>query len=491
MAVQIKFGTDGWRAVLADAFTFDNLRRCTAGLARYLLSPERAQAQVYQQNFPNATYKCEYRDARTHGVVVGYDARMLSGRFAEVAAEVLAGHGIPVFLASEISTTPSVSWAIAERKTAGGVVITSSHNPPEYNGFKYKPEYGGSGLPELMTAIERQIPDSYSPNGKSAVITRVSLREDHQKRLASMVDLERIRRSGLRVSVDPMYGAASGNLPHMLAGGTCQVTEVCSEFNPGFGGINPEPIAKNLGPLADVCRKTNAHVGLAFDGDGDRIGAMDSDGRFSNSHEIFSMLLWHLVANRKWTGGIIKTFSTSRMVDRLAEHFGLKLYETPIGFKYIVELMMQQDILIGGEESGGIGIKNYLPERDGVLSGLLLLEALSQDRVSLQTMLSQLQKITGVFHYDREDILVARAGREELLALLKKAVPAGLAGRTVLGTEELDGLKLLFNGGDWLLLRPSGTEPVVRVYAEAGSREQMRALLDAGVQLARKATGTI
>jgi phosphomannomutase len=413
----------------------------------------------------------------------------MSDRFARTAAEVLAAHGIPVFLASEISTTPSVSWAVHERQTAGGVVITSSHNPPEWNGFKYKPEYGGSGLPELMTAVENLIPDTFSPNGTHAPITSVSLKVEHQRRLCAMVDVDKIKRSSLRVAVDPMYGAASGNLPELLKGGGCQVTEVCGEFNPGFGGINPEPIARNLHPLADASKKAKAHVGLAFDGDGDRIGAMDADGRFYNSHEIFCMLLWHLVSNRGWTGGVIKTFSTSRMVDKLASHFGLKLYEVPIGFKYIVELMMQEDILIGGEESGGIGIKNHLPERDGLLSGLLLLEALAGPRITVQKFLTQLQQITGSFHYLREDIKVqAHGGRDELMALLKSAVPAKLGGRTVLTTEDLDGLKLCFNGGDWLLLRPSGTEPVVRVYAEAGSHEQMSNLLDEGVRLARKAT---
>lgn len=497
--MSIAFGTDGWRAVIADTFTFENVRLVARATARYLQWEGRRNLSVYR-NDGKGGYPAPYRSAE-QGLVVGYDTRFLSARFARAVADEVAALGIPVFLSEEVAPTPAVSQAVRDQQAAGAIIVTASHNPAEYNGLKFKPEYASSGLPEIMDAIlsfvhaEREHPTSPVPTPAS--IRMFSPLAGFRAEMAALVDLERVRQSDLEVVVDPMHGAGVGVIRSLLAGqGTtarATVREIRGTPDPTFGGLNPEPIPKNLGPLVEAL-KTSAHgtppamcVGVATDGDADRVGAMDGTGRFFNSHEIFAVLMWHLVVRKGWTGGVVKTFSTSEMIPRLARHFGLPVHQTPIGFKYIVEHMLADDVLIGGEESGGLGVKNHIPERDGILSSLLLLEAAAWENESVAQVLARIHEITGPFAYDRTDLhLTDRGQMLAMLESLKASPPARVGGLRLEGVETVDGVKLRLEDGAWILFRPSGTEPVLRVYVEAADAERVGAILHEGVTLAKQ-----
>jgi len=460
-STDIRFGTDGWRGIIDEDFTDDNVRLVTRALVSYIREEQPAG----------------------HGLLVGYDNRRKSEDFARVAAEVVAEAGISVTLADRAISSPCLSFAVKHHGAQGGIMITASHNPPQFNGFKFKANYGGSGLPEIMAAIEQRI-GKRAPNELQAEVAETvrvaDITTEYLLHLASLVDLQKIKDAGWQVVTDAMHGSGAGYFPAILQGGETRDVPIREDRDLNFGGINPEPIAKNLGILFETVRQLGADAGLAVDGDADRIGAADEYGNFVDSHRIFAIILLHLVERRGWRGPVIKTISTTSMIDKLCAKLNLPLTVTPIGFKYITENMLERDILIGGEESGGIGIRHHLPERDGILLGLLLLEAMTLSGARLGGLVEEVFDIVGPHYYDRIDLHLSRtempAARERVVETQAQTV----AGRAVERIDRMDGTKFYFINGSWLLLRASGTEPVVRVYAEAESPEAVQELLKSG-----------
>ncbi len=470
----IRFGTDGWRAVIARDFTFANLERVAQAYADYIL----------QQRADSTT------DAQRQGrqlVIVGFDRRFLSDAFAHRAAEVLAGNNLEVALFDTDVPTPVVSWAVRECKAAGGVMITASHNPPEFNGFKIKAAWGGSAPPETTSAVESLV-DSNAPqrgdvNNDDANLLHNSL-ASYKKQIANFVDLEQLRRSARRIIVDPMHGAGGRWVESFLRGGNLEVETIRAERDPLFGGVNPEPIDQNLAPLKTRVRETGALVGLATDGDADRVGAVNELGQTMTMHEVVPLILLHLARNRKMTGGVVRTFSQSVLTKRIAATHDLPLYDTPIGFKYVADLMLREDILLGAEESGGIGVKNHIPERDGILNSLLLLEAVIAAGRTPSEMVREMHREFGEFYFGRRDLKTEVARGLSLVSNLAASPPAKFAGYTVQDVSTMDGTKLIFDDESWLLFRQSGTEPMLRIYSEATSTEKMQQLLDGGCAIA-------
>jgi phosphomannomutase len=482
----ITFGTDGWRGIVGDEFTFANIRRVTRAIAQFLKWPGRKKLDIYRDKV-GASYNCPYREPGD-GIVVGYDTRFMSKKFAEVAVQSFLANGIPVYLASSPCSSPAISTAITEMKAAGAIIITASHNSPDWNGIKFKPEYGGSGTPDIMCAIQERIPeedpDPYPGTNNDVAVTEFAPADNYIQRVVSLVDLERIASARFKIISDPIYGANRGLLEHALRGMGTYVEEIRGEINPIFGGYQPEPIGRNLAPLVEKVLRSKADIGFAYDGDGDRIGAVDSRGRFLNAHEIFALILWHLVENRKWTGGVAKTFSTSRLIDVMAEKYGLSIYETPVGFKYIAHLMLEKDILVGGEESGGIGTKNHIPEKDAILNSLLLLEAMSYKNEGIGAILENLMRDHGFFHFHRSDIKITNYEKmEAIISKLLNSPPKKVEDLKVSDVRTLDGVKYILSDNSWLLFRPSGTEPLLRIYVEASSHEVARKVLKRGEEL--------
>jgi phosphomannomutase len=470
----IRFGTDGWRALIAREFTFANLERVAQAYAEYLLQQ--------QTGTP-----------RNSLVVVGYDRRFLSEQFAARAAEVLAGNQMRVALFETDVPTPLVSWAVREQKAAGGVVITASHNPPLFNGFKIKAPFGGSATPETTMAVEALLDANPPTRGQlppKESEMQEALRssvESYRAQVASYVDLERLRATDARVVVDPMHGAGGRWVESFLEGGKLQVETIRAERDALFGGVAPEPIDRNLAPLKERVRATGALVGLATDGDADRVGAVSEAGETMTMHEVVPLVLLHLARRRGMTGGVVRTFSQSVLVKRIAAAHNLPLYETPIGFKYVADLMLRENILIGAEESGGIGVQGHIPERDGILNSLLFLEAIVAAEKPPTELVKEMHREFGEFYFGRRDLHTSVASGLSLVSNLVAAPPAEVAGLEVRGVEKLDGTKLLFADESWLLFRQSGTEPVLRIYAEATSIATMNALLEHGSALAGKA----
>ena len=467
--MKIIFGTDGWRGVIAREFTFDNVALVAQATMDYLKGNGLADK----------------------GLVIGYDRRFLSREFAEHVAGIAAGNGLKVWLTDGYAPTPAVSWAVHELQAGAGVMITASHNPPSYNGFKIKESFGGSARPSTTRALEdlvaanqasgREIRSiSLSDAMDAGQVTLFNASNGYLAQLGRYVNLELIRQAAIPLVVDPMYGAGCGFFPLLLPG----TTELHCSSNPGFGGCPPEPTEEHLGELGSTVRTGDFRVGLALDGDADRIGAVDETGAFFSSHMIFTVLLRHLHERKGLRGGVVKTVSTTRMIDLLADKFGLQIFETPIGFKYICELMLENDILMGGEESGGLGVKGHIPERDGILMGLLLLEAMAESGKGLRQLLSETMDEIGHFFYRRIDLPIAADVKARLIDCLQSAPPDVIAGRRVASTNFKDGFKFLFADGAWLLVRPSGTEPVLRLYSEAGDPAVVEELLSAGRQLA-------
>ena len=467
--MQIKFGTDGWRGVIAKDFTFENLSRV-------------AQATMDYLNREGLGNK---------GLVIGYDRRFMSRDFARRVAEIAAGNAIHVRLTEEYAPTPAVSWAVRETGAGAGVMITASHNPPEYNGFKVKETFGGSALPATTKILEeivaynqdngrRVIAVPYDEALKKGTIELFDPCEGYFHQISRYVDLDLIAKAGIRVVVDPMYGAGCGYIPRLLTG----VDEIHNGANPSFGGQPPEPIGQHLQELSSLLKSGKYKVGLALDGDADRIGAVDENGDFFSSHCIFTVILRHLIEYKKLTGAVVKTVSTTRMVDLLAEKYGLELFETPIGFKYICELMLARDILMGGEESGGLGVKGHIPERDGILLGLLLLEAIAVSGKGLRQLLNDTMDEIGHFCYQRIDRRIEDDAKKQLIEKLRSHPPTVIDGQPVVSINFSDGFKFIFEGGDWLLIRPSGTEPVLRLYSEAVTQAKVESLLRQAVIIA-------
>lgn len=477
----IRFGTDGWRAVIADTFTFENVRLLSQAVAD--------------------SVKRQYAGSEPPQVVVGYDTRFLSDRFATETARVLAGNGIVTWLTRTDAPTPAISYNVKEKGANAGVVITASHNPPRYNGFKLKAAYGGSATAEECALVEEELalmerqargPNlmDYQQAVDQGLIRRFDPSWSYYQHLATLVDLDLISQGELKVVADAMWGAGRGAFSGILARTRTHISEIRGTLNPGFGGIHPEPILKHLNELVAAVQREQADVGLATDGDADRIGAVDARGNFVDPHHIMALALRHLVEVKGQTGEVVKTVSTTLMIDTYAKAHGLTVHETPVGFNHIGDLMMRRDVLIGGEESGGISIKGHIPEGDGILMGLLLLEVMAHHHAPLHEIIADFQAKYGPAHYARLDVaLQHQRPKKQMVKLLVERAPNTLAGESVARVDTLDGVKFVMRDSSWLLIRPSGTEPVLRIYAEARSPEGVKALLEAGAELGRSVTG--
>lgn len=460
--MEIKFGTDGWRAIIGEDYTFENVARVLQAFC---------DLQAGKRDKP---------------VFVGYDRRFQSRAFAERAVQVLLGNGFKVELAKDFCPTPCISWMTKSRDGLAGVVITASHNPFQWNGVKFKEGYGGSASPEFTAKVEDQIRQNLRDGSEPRELSleegrRQGLLKDFDPQgpylgqLKKLVNLNLIRRAKLKIVADPIYGAGSGFLTALLGK---QVFEIRGESNPGFGGVNPEPIEKNLQIASETVRQRKAHIGLATDGDADRIGAIDEKGNYVDSHHIFALILRHLVQVKKWKGDVIKTVSTTNMISRLARKFNLGLVETPIGFKYICqEFLKSKSPLMGGEESGGIGIARHVFERDGLLCGLLLLEIVAHHKKPLSKIIAQLQAEAGPLVFRRDDLHLPLTTIAKVKAALAGEEGPDFSKMKLRGTNFRDGYKFEFEDDSWLLVRPSGTEPLLRVYAEAPSEKKAKALL--------------
>jgi phosphomannomutase len=491
----IRFGTDGWRAVIADEFTFENVERVAQALADFIKQQQRneaaptdaeSRAHSDEERRPRPRSD-EERRARAH-FVVGYDRRFLSEQFAVRAAEVLAGNEIHVSLFDTDVPTPLVSWAVRERGAAGGVVITASHNPPSFNGFKIKAPWGGSATAETTVGVESLIdanPPQRAPLEADSHAGLEAEVESYREQIASYVDLKRIHARRAHVVVDPMHGTGARWVESFLKGGKLTAETIRAERDALFGGVAPEPIDRNLAPLKARVLESGALVGLATDGDADRVGAVNELGETMTMHEVVPVVLLHLARQRKLSGGVVRTFSQSVLLKRIAAAHNLPLYETPIGFKYVADLMLREDILIGAEESGGIGVRGHLPERDGILNSLLFLEAVVAAERTPTELVSAMHREFGEFYYGRRDLHTEVARGLALVETLARNPLAAIGTEEVAAVETLDGAKLIFADESWLLFRQSGTEPVLRVYAEATSIAKMNALLETGSRLAQ------
>src|SRR5437879_5588323 len=466
----IRFGTDGWRGIIADDFTYENVRRAAGAIASYGLKHE----------YP------------AHGGIVAYDTRFASQRVARVASEVLAEAGIPVKLANDYSPTPAISLAVKASGAAGGVVITSSHNPWNWNGVKFKAKFGGSATPAIMKVIEDEVRVGAMPNGRTAPIEEVDLKQAYIRAVCRFADLGLIAKANFTFVVDSMYGSGRGILTNIFEERGIRHIAIRQELNPLFPGINPEPIEPHVALLQETVVKNNCHAGLATDGDADRIGAVAEDGSFVDSHKIFCVLLHWLLERKKWPGEVVRAFNTTRMIDRIAAKYGRKLHETSIGFKYVADLMMEREILMGGEESGGIGYSRFLPERDGVLNSLLLANAMAEEGKPLGQLVAELQREFGPHYYGRRDLHIPDEMKQNAIQRARSESTQTLGKYKVLKKEHMDGVKFFLdaptngNGAEaWALFRASGTEHLLRLYTEASSKELVHELLVTGEQFVR------
>ena len=461
----IKFGTDGWRAVIGDGYTTDNLTTVARATAAWLNA---------QSDAPS--------------VVLGYDTRFRGPAFARHVAAVLATEGVRVRLADAFATTPAVSWATKEGGHTAGIVITASHNPPEYNGFKIKAHFGGPATPDMIAAVEAELPkvtgelaieddDALAADGR---IETFDLQGGYVDLLRSQLDIDAIKESGTRVAYDAMYGAGQGVVTELL--GKARVTEVGHELNPGMHGQAPEPIERNLATLLKAVVDEHCAIGLATDGDADRIGLVDEEGAFVDSHTILALLVKYLHTEKGLSGTIVKTFSTTDMLDRMGDAYGLEVVTTPIGFKYIGPKMVDGSVLVGGEESGGMAVKTHIPERDGLFIGMTVVEMMVKRERTLSGLVRELMDEFGPHYQSRTDLHTTEERKQEVLRQLGGDGLATIDGAEVTATETLDGFKFRTADG-WLMFRPSGTEPVLRVYSEASSEEAADALVQWGVDL--------
>ena len=469
----VKFGTDGWRGVIADDFTYENVRVAARAIALYILTEENPEEKA------------------SNGVCIGYDTRFGSRSFARVVADVLVDAGIPVRLAKKFTPTPELSYAVREYQAAGGVMITSSHNPAEWNGIKYKAWYGGPGKPSMIAAIEKYLLKPLPKAANKAKLEEVDFSPTYINALESFIDLKTIKSSGFRFLVDTMYGAGHGYLAGIFARAGIPCVEFRKELNPAFPGINPEPILPHIAATCAEVVRQNCVAGLITDGDADRVGAVDELGNVVDAHKIFAILLQWLVERKKWSGAVTRAFNTTKMLDRIAVKYGRQLHEHGIGFKYVCDLMLEREILIGGEESGGIGISRHLPERDGLLNCLLLAQVMAERQKTLGQLVASLQEEFGEHHYGRIDLRIDETIKQSAVHRAEgiKAGSDEFAGMKVLKSETLDGIKLFLDNaacvyeGDvvetWVLLRASGTEPLLRIYCESCSPESVQDVLDA------------
>ena len=458
---EIRFGTDGWRAVLADGFTLAAVQRATAGAA--------------------AVWREQAGEGAT--VLVGYDTRFLGGSMAAAVASVLAGAGLTARVCPHPLPTPALSYAVRDMGAAGAVMVTASHNPPEWNGLKLKGPHGGPVDSAFTGEVEARIPSATPPVGGAADTFDPLPR--YRARLRELVDLGPVAEASPLVVCDPMHGSGAGVLVGLLREAGVDAREIRGAPDPWFGGLRPEPIAANMAPLqAAVSASVMPAVGLATDGDADRVGAVDETGEIVDAQRIFSLLLRHLARDLGLRGVVAKTYAVTDMVDRLAEGMGLPLRILPVGFKHVTEVALREPLLIGGEEAGGIGVGMHLPERDGILCDLLLLSAMARSRMSLHELVADLLAEVGPHVYGRVDLHLSEQERTLAMDALRQP-PASMAGMPVTAVERLDGVKLRFGAHGWLLWRPSGTEPLLRVYAETDRADRLDELLRAGAAICR------
>jgi len=454
--------------VIAEDFTFHNLERAA-----------QATADTWTAQQPPGTHKT---------IVVGYDRRFLSDQFGRRAAEVFAANGFQAVLSTCPAPTPSISYAVIQRKAAGGVMITASHNPPIFNGYKLKAHYGGSAESSLCREVERRLDQSRTPafGGGPGNIALEDLRPAHFRAIKQLVDFKRIARSKLRFAHEALFGVGAGCFEQLLRGTTCRVTTLNGAHDPNFGGINPEPIEANYARSAAWLRRHPHDLCLVTDGDADRVGGMDGRGRPLTTHQIICLLLRHFVVNRKATGRVVKALTTTSMVDKMCARYGLELVETGVGFKYICAEMLKGNVLLGFEESGGIGFPDLMPERDGIAAGMLLLELLAVERAPVNQLLRRLEKQFGPHHYARLDTRFPLEERAALMEYCKSHPPPKLAGSPLADVKTRDGVKFAARNGAWLMLRGSGTEPILRIYAEASSDAAARKLIRDGAAMTKR-----
>ncbi|MFA5142770.1 MAG: phosphoglucomutase/phosphomannomutase family protein [Candidatus Omnitrophota bacterium] len=471
--MSIKFGTDGWRAVISEDFTFDNVKQVAQAMADHIKA----------DNGPASR-------ARDKRIVIGYDTRFLSPKYAELMACVLGANGIKVTLAEKATPTPSVSFAIKKRGLMGGIMITASHNPARYNGIKYKAYYGGSAGPEITKSFEGFLGKSgikYSPLDELKPAGTVVIEDivpEHLAFIKSYVKVNLLKKARLKILVDSMYGTGNGYIGELLKGGGCKVDFIHDEYNPGFGGINPEPILPNLKELAERTRSGKYDIGIATDGDADRLGIALPNGKLLTGHKVMTLLLLHLLEDRKMKGGVVQTLCGTFLIDKICKKYGLKMYETPVGFKYICELMLKEEILIGGEETGGVAFKNSIPERDGILSGLLIAEMMVMRKKRILDILKAIDKEYGTYEYKRLDLKYPDEKKSKLMDMLKNNPPKHVLDKKVVAVNTKDGYKFICEDYSWLMLRLSGTEPILRVYAEGSSEKRALQILEYGKELA-------
>jgi phosphomannomutase len=472
--MQIKFGTDGWRSVIAEGFTFSNVARVA-----------QATADFWKSEIQNPKSEIFGREPR---VVIGFDRRFFSDRFAQITAEVFAGNDFQVVLTPEPTPTPSVSFAVKNLNAVGGVMITASHNPPAFNGFKLKSFYGGSSDPETCKAVEsfldKNPPQLKTQNSKFKIAVK-DVCPAHFAALKKLVDFKRIAKSKLRFAHEALFGVGAGCFEKLLAGTSCKVTTLDAKHDVLFGGINPEPIEKNYARSSAFLKKQPHDICLVTDGDADRVGGMDGRGNYLSTHQIICLLLHHLIVNRNGTGQVVKALTTTAMVDKICAAYDLPLVETGVGFKYICAEMLKGNVLIGAEESGGIGFAGHIPERDGIAAGLMLLEMLAMERAPVTKLLARLEKKFGPHEYGRIDTHFPLEKRAALMEFLKMNPPARLIRSPVADVKSYDGVKFVAEDSTWLMLRGSGTEPILRIYAEAKSIGDVRKLLKLGVSLTK------
>lgn len=469
---QIKFGTDGWRAVIAEDFTFRNVERVAQAAANYWVA--------------NPVTGTERK------VIIGYDRRFLSNEFGARAAEIFAGNGFQVVLTPDPTPTPSVSFAVKHQRAIGGVMITASHNPPIFDGFKLKSDYGGSSESATCQAVEALLdrtPVSVQAleearRGGRLVIEDV--RPAHYAAVKKLVDFKLIAKSKLRFAHEALFGVGAGCFEQLLVGTTCRVTTLNGQHDPLFGGINPEPIQKNYGRSAAFLKKHPHDICLVTDGDADRVGGMDGRGNYLSTHQLICLLLRHFIVNRKGRGRVVKALTTTSMVDKVCSTYGLELVETGVGFKYIAAEMLKGNVLLGAEESGGIGFSGHIPERDGIAAGLFLLEMLATERVPVTRLLAALVKEYGPHHYGRIDTHFPLEKRAALMQFLQQNPPAKLLRSPLAEVKSYDGVKFIAQDSSWLMLRGSGTEPILRIYAETSSEAGVKKLLKLGTQLTQQ-----
>ncbi|MBN1621201.1 MAG: phosphoglucomutase/phosphomannomutase family protein [Endomicrobiales bacterium] len=458
---KISFGTDGWRGVIAEDFTFDNLKRVARAIALYLKKDAKKSPKV----------------------TIGYDTRFNSPKFAQLVAETLSNHGCSVVVSSTFLSTPAISSSVIDENAQGGIVISASHNPCEFNGLKFKTANGCSAPEEVTRKLEQYLDSDNNIMSEKSKIIYKNLKAAYFRRLRSYIDFSLIKRKYLKIISDPMHGASIGYLNSILTGTKCKIVEIHSNPDPMFGGLHPEPIEKNLDELKKTVKLNGADLGVAADGDADRIGIVDDEGRYYTPHQSFSLLLYYLCNYKGLKGKVVQTISLGYLSERIAKDFNLEWIEVPVGFKYIAKHILKGGTLIGGEESGGFGYGNFLPERDGILNALMFIEMLSATGKPLSVLLKEIEKKYGASCFLRTDFKKparAKWTKNEFVNSLKTKAPDSIAGLKIKEIKDYDGIEFILEDDSWLLLRPSGTEPIIRVYCESPNFNKTKKIIKWG-----------